>query len=100
MRPAPKVCPATQAGCEHNCVGTCGGKQVRVEPDRDMAYVALSREALTGLLDAPMGPLVIMGLEPRGPGYELILRAPNTLELTVALGKCAAVDRAICDGVR
>ncbi len=66
--------------------------QVRVEPDRDMAYVALSREALTGLLDAPMGPLVIMGLEPKGPGYELVLRAPNVLELAAALERVRAVD--------
>ncbi len=95
MRPAPKVCPATQAGCEHNCVGTCGGKQVRVEPDRDIAYVALSREALLSLLDAPMGPLVIMGLEPRGPGYELMLRAPNMLELAAAIEQCKAVDAAL-----
>ena len=95
MRPAPKTCPATQAGCEHNCIGVCGSRQVAVEPDRDIAYVALSREALTSLLDAPMGPLVIMGLEPRGPGYELVLRAPNVLELAAALERVRAVDAAL-----
>ncbi len=93
--PAPKVCPATQAGCEHNCIGVCGSRTVAVEPDGDFAYVALSREAVVQLTTAPMGPLVIMGLEPRGPGYELILRAPNMLELTAALDKCAAVDTAL-----
>lgn len=98
MRPAPKVCPATQAGCEHRCVGVCGSRTVAVEPDRDIAYVALNSEALTSLLAAPMGPLVIMGLEPRGPGYELILRAPNVLELAAAIEKCKAVDAALVQG--
>lgn len=95
MGPAPKVCPSTGSGCEHNCIGVCGGRQVAVEPDKDIAYVALSREALVGLLAAPMGPLVIMGLEPRGPGFELILRAPNLMELAAAAEACRRADEAI-----
>lgn len=90
-RPAPRVCPATGSGCEHCCITTCAGRTVAVEPQVDVAYVAMSREALTGLLEAPMGPLVIMGLEPRGPGYELILRAPNAFELQGALDKVGAL---------
>jgi hypothetical protein len=98
MGPAPKVCPATGSGCEYNCIDVCGSRRVAVEPDPDIAYVALSRQALTDLLAAPLGPLVIMGLEPRGPGYELIVRAPNLMELAAAIEKCKAVDAALADG--
>lgn len=60
-------------------------RTVVAEPDADVAYVAMSREALVGLLERPSGPLVVMGLEPCGPGYELILRRPNAFELQAAL---------------
>lgn len=95
MPSSPRTCPRTDSGCEYNCIGACNQRQVRVEPDRDIAYVALSREALTGLLAAPMGPLVIMGLEPRGPGYEMLLRAPNLLELHAAADAARRADEAI-----
>lgn len=88
MPSAPRTCPRTDSGCEYNCIGGgCGQRQVRVEPDKDVAYVAMAPEAVTSLLSAPMGPLVVMGLEPRGPGYELLLRAPTAFELAAALDK-------------
>lgn len=93
-RPAPKTCPRTDSGCEYNCITTCMGRQVRVEPEpeADVAYVAMRKEAVAELLTAPMGPFVMLGLEPRGPGYELILRNPTAFELAAALDKVGKVD--------